>query len=96
MNLSKLIKLLLIMPPLFALGCMGPSRRARKKAAATHLWTEQEKMINDQLGAEENKMNSQFRESKYNQKITHVLGVPKVSSKDKRVGLYGQMDLIRE
>lgn len=86
--------MLLLTPIVFA-SHMGPSRRARKKAAATRLWQQQEKMLNDQLAEEENKMNSQFRESKYNQKMVHAFGVPK-SATYSRSGMMGHMDLIRE
>lgn len=92
MTLSKIIKILFLMPPLLALGCMGPSKRARKKQNATHLWKQQEQMLNDKLEEEEGKVNKEIRESK----SAHIMGIPMHMRKDKRTGLYGHMDLIRE
>ncbi len=96
MNPNKFIALLLVISPLLATAsCMSPSKRARKKAVATHLWAEQERIINDQLAEEENKMNSQFKQSKYNQKLAHTSGIHKTATYNTG-GIVRHMDLIRE
>lgn len=85
-----------MMPPLMVIGCTKSPNTVVQKPTDTHLWKEQEKIINDKIAAEEYKINKDIRECKAMGTLVHTLGFPRKFPHQKMVGIYGEMDLIRE
>ena len=97
--MNKLAILLLLLTPIVFASHMGPSRRQRRQSTSKKMWKEQEEVINGRLESTEFKLNQELKELNEQRRIrtlVHTVGIPKHSRNDKRVGLYGQMDLIRE
>lgn len=90
------------MPPLFAMGFMGPSKRIQSKRVRFKQCDQKQEIqqrehdINDKAAEQEHKMNAEIKEHKQMNAIARSMGMYGKFPKNKRTGLYSEMELIRE